>query len=281
MSEPAGEMQRPRRFRPFRRIRKFIRRFRGRGGAERDTVLAERGYVICTTPRSGSTYFCSLLSSTGLLGRPREYFNVSDRRNGDPAYPSDPRNILDAIRSTGATANGIYAVKLHPSHLQFIDGRVDPLRDLPNARLLRLVRRDRLGQAISLARAEQTGKYGSRQPSAAPRAYDGAQIRACLERLQEYEALWAGLMKGLGVWPLEIHYESLTLDPQAAVDRVAGLMGVPQPAPIDLRRVPNVVQRDEISEEWRRRFLAETGDAFRHLAWPVTPPSPPDSASAS
>src|SRR4028118_2171875 len=33
-----------------------------------------RSYVLCGTPRTGSTLLCSLLYSTGVLGRPESYF---------------------------------------------------------------------------------------------------------------------------------------------------------------------------------------------------------------
>ncbi|HMF66717.1 MAG TPA: Stf0 family sulfotransferase, partial [Phyllobacterium sp.] len=35
---------------------------------------AARSYVICGTPRSGSTLLCDLLESTGIAGRPASYF---------------------------------------------------------------------------------------------------------------------------------------------------------------------------------------------------------------
>ena len=31
-------------------------------------------YLICTTPRSGSTFLSEALASTGVAGRPEEYF---------------------------------------------------------------------------------------------------------------------------------------------------------------------------------------------------------------
>jgi LPS sulfotransferase NodH len=32
-------------------------------------------YSIISTPRSGTTYLCSLLQKTGRMGNPEEYFN--------------------------------------------------------------------------------------------------------------------------------------------------------------------------------------------------------------
>lgn len=279
MSVVVNRKKQPRRKRLLRRIGQNIGRW---------VVLAcrsvfqprIRGFVICSTARSGSSYFCDLLASTGKLGIPGEYFNQSSRRWHDPDYPGDPRKQLDAVRTTGATPNGVYGVKMLASHFSLIGGKVDPMRELPSLKLVRLRRRDLLGQAISLARAEQTGQYGSGKPAVPPRAYDRDHIRACLRVLSKHEALWDRMIGELGVTPLELEYETMTQDPQLAVDRVASLMELRTATPISWDRVASLIQRDEISEEWRRRFLEETGDEFRHLAALATPPSPPSSASA-
>ncbi|MEI2809525.1 MAG: Stf0 family sulfotransferase [Nocardioides sp.] len=43
-------------------------------------VASGSGYVLCGTPRTGSTLLCGLLSSTGVLGRPESYFREPDER---------------------------------------------------------------------------------------------------------------------------------------------------------------------------------------------------------
>jgi LPS sulfotransferase NodH len=77
--------------------------------------LIIRGYTICTTPRTGSNFLCELLSSTGVLGRPREYFNGAGRRlHDDPTYPDDPAGQFRRILTMGATPNGVYGLKVFP-----------------------------------------------------------------------------------------------------------------------------------------------------------------------
>src|ERR1700733_11451693 len=79
------------------------------------SARANRGYAICTSPRSGSNLFGQYLSSTGVLGKSLEYFNGPGRRSlGYPDYPDDPTRQIDWILSEGATPNGIYAVKIFP-----------------------------------------------------------------------------------------------------------------------------------------------------------------------
>ena len=50
-------------------------------------------YLICTTPRSGSTLLCELLRARGIAGRPDEYFQQL-RSTG---LPMRPRDYLDGV----------------------------------------------------------------------------------------------------------------------------------------------------------------------------------------
>ena len=255
--------------RPFRRMRKLARRWQQRVaiGLGLAPAPADRGYMICATSRSGSTYLAQLLGSTGALGNPREYFNTNGcRRRIDPAYPAGRRAQLTVIRTRGATGNGIYGVKVIGPQLQELGGRIDPFRDLPNLSLVMLHRRDLLDQAISLARARQTGQYIATDRQRAAPAYDAQAIRQGLASILAQKSIWDAALAPLGLRPLSIAYEDVLANPQAAVDRIALLMGLALPVPIDRGLVTQQVQRDAQSTAWRERFLAETGDEFRHLA---------------
>ena len=101
-------------------------------------------YLICTTPRSGSTLLCELLTATGVAGRPEEYFQqlpatgmpmtprdyleglspalIPELDGGDdaawvsPLY--DPRRFrdyrayVDWVLAQGTTPNGVFAAKI-------------------------------------------------------------------------------------------------------------------------------------------------------------------------
>jgi len=223
--------------------------------------------MICAVSRSGSTYLCELLASTLALGNPNEYFNTAGRRRRmGPSYPADRFAQIDIIRTIGATSNGIYAVKVIGPQLARIASSIDPFRDLPNLSFVRIHRRDILGQAISLARARQTGRFiTSDQQRGAP-AYSQGQIRHAIQSIRQQEAIWDETMARLAAQPLVVAYEEILSDAQHVVDRIATHMGVAMPVPIDRTLITLSVQRDEQSVEWRERFLAEAGDEFRRLA---------------
>jgi trehalose 2-sulfotransferase len=56
-----------------------------------------RSYLVCATPRSGSTLLCELLKDTGVAGRPEEYFEARSE-TGLPPHPGD---YLDDLPRTG------------------------------------------------------------------------------------------------------------------------------------------------------------------------------------
>jgi trehalose 2-sulfotransferase len=65
-------------------------------------VHARRSYLVCATPRSGSTLLCHLLDQTGIAGHPEEYFEAL-RHSGVPRRPHeyfDPErhtNIIERL----------------------------------------------------------------------------------------------------------------------------------------------------------------------------------------
>jgi trehalose 2-sulfotransferase len=105
-------------------------------------------YLVCATPRSGSTLLCELLKDTGVAGRPEEYFEARSE-TGLPPHPGDylenlprtgagirddtrpPRapehssllglsNYRDHLTRTfrlGTTANGVFGAKIMWQHL--------------------------------------------------------------------------------------------------------------------------------------------------------------------
>src|SRR5262245_40755420 len=120
---------------PLRRLRRIIRRLAGSRSSARHS--ADRGYLVCSSPRCGSTYFCELLASTGVLGIPREYLNVAGGWGQlDRKRPTDLRLLLDRVLRAGSTPNGIYALKVHADHFAAIAAVVDPVRTLPNMKFV-------------------------------------------------------------------------------------------------------------------------------------------------
>ncbi|RYE64456.1 MAG: Stf0 sulfotransferase, partial [Oxalobacteraceae bacterium] len=131
---------------------------------------------------------------------------------------------------------------------------------LPGLRLVYLSRNDLLGQAISWARALQTKQYRSTQSRRGEAVYDSELIRSQLLVILQERALWEGYFARTGIQPLRIVYEQFVERPRDAVHLIADLLDVPLPNLKSTTKVDLQVQRDEISLNWRQKFLTKCGD---------------------
>ena len=230
-------------------------------------VPTRRGYVICGEARSGSSFLVRVLISTGELGFPFEYFSRGGCRREMLADPE--RGLRDLLRHA-ASPNGIYGIKLFSRQLE-ITGTAGWLGRLPHLQFVHLERRDLLGQAISLLRANQTGQFVSMEPARAEPRYDRRAIAGLLGDIAADQARWRAYFARNGIEPLQLFYEDVVADPQAAASAVAERVGLGHAPAIDLGRVAPTVQRDDLSLAWRERFLDEAGDLDRMAtAWPAS-----------
>lgn len=120
------------------------------------SFVPKRSYLVCATPRSGSTLLCEALARTGVAGHPAEYFEALVRSGlrrapreyfdelPDPSIgglladePADAGPPLPAgsyddyfrqVLDRGTTSNGVFAAKLMWGYL---DDTLARLRGLP------------------------------------------------------------------------------------------------------------------------------------------------------
>jgi LPS sulfotransferase NodH len=222
-------------------------------------------YAICSTPRSGSHLLGQLLYGTGRMGCPLEYFNSGNivhwQERAARAGAKDLVRFLVAIRTS---PNGCFGLKAHFPHLKTLARHIS-LNDFVTAYAhIHIVRRDLLAQAISFARAEQTGEWISRGPASGRTAvYDRRLIRRCLIEIARQNASWGCFFHAFGLRPLVVEYEALAADPPQVVRQVATFIGVDLPPEASDPRTSR--QRDTESESWRDRFI---GEMRRESAWP-------------
>jgi LPS sulfotransferase NodH len=219
--------------------------------------MTAHNYVVMTYARCGATWLAQLLGSTNSLGRPEDWFNGEGyRKRGVADYPLDRPGQLAKVFSLGRSDNGVIGLKLSPGRVDELAG-FDWSGPLAPLRFIHLNRADRVARAISEVRAEQTGQWRSTTaPEGEPR-YDARAIRAALVRHARGEARTRLYFALNGITPLELTYEELHADPEGAVARIAGFVGVALTAPPDHARVTLRVQRDATNDAWRARYLAE------------------------
>lgn len=245
-------------------------------------------FVICTSPRSGSTLLCKLLAATGVAGKPGSHFHEPSIASWLAYYQLEaapgaaPRDtlvrIFDAAVTKGAGGTGMFGLRLQRHSFAFFVEQLGVLHPgLPNDRasfeaafgrtlFIHLTRPDKVGQAVSCLKAEQTGLWhvapdGTEIERNAPPAeptYDGPGLRRLYDEFSGFDAAWPAWFAAEGIRPLRITYDELSADPQATLRRVLRGLGL-DPAAAD-PVVPGVAKlADQTSAEWVSRFRAENG----------------------
>ena len=220
-------------------------------------------YLVCATARSGSSLLCESLTSTGLVGEPDEFFEDDPLRVRPPRYGSD--NVvayLAELFERTATPNGVFGAKLSYPALERLDAalRPDTLADaLPGLRYVSISRGDKLGQAISWARATQTGLWNSLDVGALghgrPR-FDRDAIAERLAEIERLEAAWERFFSASGVDPVRVTYEELVGDHEGSAVRVLRELGIAADTIwFGPRRLTRLA--DATSARWRERFMRE------------------------
>ena len=245
-------------------------------------------YILCATPRSGSTLLCDLLASTGVAGRPHSYY-----RNEDVSYwselwgvpqPHQPGNAafesayLAAMIREGTAGTGIFGLRLMWSSVADASRRLDAIagdraevaarfaRAFGSTLYIHLSRQYKLAQAISLIRAEQSGLWhraadGAERERTAPHqtpSYDGRRIAEVLNELRTDDAAWTDFFSTHGISPLRLTYETLTANPKQAVAAVLSALGQdPQASERILVQTSKLADADSL--EWADRYRLEAG----------------------
>jgi LPS sulfotransferase NodH len=280
----------------------------------------DRSYLVCATPRSGSTLVCHALEETGVAGRPEEYFEAL-RHSGRPRRPEEyflgvedqsirdhlgersvgsepqPRSplwsraaydrYLEWAFETGTTDNGVFGAKLMWGYFgEFVSllRNIPACRDVPLAELLpavfpeltfvRVVRANKVRQAVSLWKAVQTATWREDQASnkAASIEDEGSppyrsfveahrpQLRFhykaidhLLKGLLIEEASWDAFFEHSGIKPVLVLYENFAADYETSTLNLLERLDLT--CAEDFEFEPRMKrQSDQINDDWTKRY---------------------------
>jgi len=237
-----------------------------------------RCYVVCTIPRSGSNLLTDGLRATRCAGMPKQFFlPKSEARYGtelglDPDV--DYAGYVRGIVNTKTTRNEVFGFKLMSWYLDdflarlrdaraFGNAATDDLTMLQNAfprlRFVHIVRRHKLRQALSTARALQTGLWKVQEGKNALREpqFDAELIEQSLREAERQENMWYTFFQQIGVTPFQVEYEELCQNYGQTIRIVLDFLKISLPRGVQIGPPVTIRQSDEISQIWEERFLTE------------------------
>src|ERR1700722_6648583 len=121
-----------------------------------------KSYVLASTFRSGSTHFCMSLWESGALGAPWEYFNFDNTKRYmySRLQAKSQGDYVRRLLAVRTAPNGVFGVKSHFHHFRTALRDYPPLLEMmAPVRYIYGNRRNKLAQAVSLARALQTNVW--------------------------------------------------------------------------------------------------------------------------
>lgn len=257
-------------------------------------MRSHTSYVICATPRSGSSLLCEVLRNTGVAGRPDEYLDTEavselaagkvpplpgyvwyDWRDNPPSWSTRAgiADILARVIERGTTPNGVFGAKVMWDHFA---GFIDTLQQLPeyqhlpaanlmstlfpNLSYIWMTRRDKVRQAVSFWRAIETNHWawfeGQPPIPVVEPSFDYNAIAFLYRLITAGEEAWQQYFAECGITPLVVVYEDLVQADEAIVRDVLRYIGLP--VPDDLAVGPRHLkkQADALSEEWVQLYYS-------------------------
>ncbi len=239
-------------------------------------------YLICATPRTGSTLLCAMLESTGVAGQPESYFRKQDEAEwalGWGLERSSEGHFLfaDYLRSAitaGRSKNGVFAARIMWETLEEVANNLVKLypsaagndldllnRAFGHTRFIYLQRTDVIAQAVSLLRAVQTDVWHVTDDSKAAHSrtepeYDFDLINGYVRELKAHNRAWKSWFGKTGIEPHSIRYEDLEKDPVGVTSQVLNFLGL-EPLKAHHSEASNRRLADSLNREWMERYRSD------------------------
>lgn len=269
------------------------------------TVQLHTSYLICATPRSGSTLLCEALTNTGSAGRPEEYFQARketglprrpleyfegidtteiatilgegagpDEQLMQPAPGESYADYLARVMTEGTTPNGVFGAKVMWGYFEGLLSNLTHIpqyRDLavpdllptifPNLHYIWVIRRDKVGQAISLWKAIQTWTWKHEGVSSSASELSTRQmifhfgaIDHLVQQIETDEANWQQYFNSNGIQPLTVVYEELAGAYEETAQKILRYLNIPAPENLVFAKRRMKRQANTLSEEWLERY---------------------------
>jgi trehalose 2-sulfotransferase len=268
-------------------------------------VLLHTSYLICTTPRSGSTLLCEALTNTGIAGQPEEFFQVRKETGAtrrpleyfegtetteiaailggctefdDPLMNPVPgesyADYLARVMQQRTTPNGVFGAKVMWGYFGGLISnlaRIPIYRDLtesnllatifPNLHYIRLIRNDKVSQAVSLWKAIQTWAWSYEHASTSANQLPVRQltfhfgaIDHLVQQIVADEAVWQQYFTDHDIEPFTVVYEELTAAYEETARNILHFLDISVPENLEFAERRMKPQADALSKEWIERY---------------------------
>jgi LPS sulfotransferase NodH len=247
------------------------------GGFFHNLRHPRRCYLVCAIARSGSNLLTDGLHATRRAGRPKQFFlpkfETEYGARHDLNASEDFAGYVRGVLRKTATSNEVFGFKVMGWYLEEFLGRLratgafggaEPSERVllneafPRLKFVQILRRNKLRQAISKAKALQSGlwKIQEGNEAAVEPHFDGHLIARCLEETRRNEAVWARFFERNMIEPFAVHYEDLCEDYEGTLLELLSFLKIRLPRGEKISPPRTIRQADALSCEWEQHYLA-------------------------
>lgn len=210
-------------------------------------------YIICSTPRSGSTLLSEGLKSTQIAGLPHEYFNVDHKADYLKRWHFQSiEEYIELLKKHRVSDNGIFAFKIHFNQFteEFPNSNMDKFfKDL---KYIFISRNDKVSQGISLEIAVQTNKWSSDFQNDKKALFNFKDIKKRVNDISRQEKGWINYFERNNIKPLVIEYENLEKNYESSIKDVLEFLDLDRNKTIPA--MPIKKQRNLKNYLWKHKY---------------------------
>ena len=225
---------------------------------------------------------CSDMASTGVLGKPNEYFIKAINMWQQKAKIDDIKNYLEEVSKISASPNGVQAVKIMSNQIAPLGAIFNAIEEsdsnnnfdaffnyFSDYKIVRITRRDKVAQAVSRIMAEHTGIYhyidsaesflnlghsssSNRDETGIEYSYD--LIQNTIHAIRKEEKLIEKILEAYSLQYLNVEYET-SVKSRSYINEITNLVALPKITTFSDRPIKKV--GGLISKEWIERFRKE------------------------
>ena len=231
-----------------------------------------RSILVVGVQRSGTSLLCEAIKSVGLAGIPEEYFlKIVEPHWMETRGDADVRSYINEAIVKGTSANGVFGAKIMWN--TFCD-LVRIAKELPELSMrherevidalfgdttyIWIRRRDKVRQAVSWAKAAQTGIFSSLQTLAKEEQqlpeYNYELVNNLHLLIQEGEIGWGSYFGDIGANAIEVFYEDLTNNLDGTLETIMSACGIIKEQTILDSEIRNIKHSDRVNDEWVAKY---------------------------
>ncbi len=233
-------------------------------------------YLVLYSARSGSNLLCKYLAKAGI-GNPVEAFNPNTSNRNRLDWGIDYKNPAEYIKTAiiKQSVNNVMGMKLCIPHFRlFIRTAKSLFTDVdltdqeivevffPETKYIRIQRKDKVKQAISLAKAMQNGNWLVKEDAPPnyrdyiiPAVYDREYIEYCFDKMLMEDVAWNHYLDTKKLPFILVWYEELVSQPEKKINEVYNFLNITGK---EIGKAPLRKQSDSKSQDWETRFIKET-----------------------